>query len=178
MRDQSLADHRPIASFSRLWCYRLIMSDPIGRAQEEFFRKEATNDCNQENAFSSRLVSHSKGSLRVYFVSSASICALARAVTDEIARIMHLALESNFNRFARIALCSPNRGSSITQKGDVEMLPGPRSNCFASRLLMLSPSRIRTGLGRADDYESSSSKRDHHSCWECPGITMRNRSKK
>ena len=42
MRDQSLADHRPIASFPWLWCYRLIMSDPIGRAQEEFFRKEAT----------------------------------------------------------------------------------------------------------------------------------------
>jgi hypothetical protein len=41
-QDQSLADHRPIASLARLWCYRLIVSDPIGRAQEEFFRKEAT----------------------------------------------------------------------------------------------------------------------------------------
>jgi hypothetical protein len=41
-RDQSLADHRPIASFARLGCYRFIMSDPIGRAQEEFFRKKVT----------------------------------------------------------------------------------------------------------------------------------------
>jgi hypothetical protein len=42
IRDQSLADHRPIASFPRLWCYRLITSDPIGRVHKEFFGMEAT----------------------------------------------------------------------------------------------------------------------------------------
>jgi len=41
-RDQSLADHRPIASLARLWCYRPIASDPDGRDQEEFFKMEAT----------------------------------------------------------------------------------------------------------------------------------------
>ena len=40
-------------------------------------QKGSHNDCNQEDAFSSGLVSHSKGSLRVYFFSSGSICALA-----------------------------------------------------------------------------------------------------
>ena len=40
--DQSLADHRPIASLPRVWCYRPIMSDLIGHAQKEFSRKEVT----------------------------------------------------------------------------------------------------------------------------------------
>src|SRR5262252_3425863 len=35
IRDQGLADHRPIASFARLWCYRLITPDPVRRAQKK-----------------------------------------------------------------------------------------------------------------------------------------------
>jgi hypothetical protein len=42
IQDQSLADQCPIASFPRLWCYRLIMSDAIGRVHKEFFGMEAT----------------------------------------------------------------------------------------------------------------------------------------
>ena len=141
----------------------IASSCPINRAcSERVPQKGSQNDRNQEDAFSSWLVSHSKGSLRVYGFSSGSICALAGAVTGSGAYDACTWPESTSSdehdqclwRESRL-LESPN--------------PGPWSNCFASRLLMLSPSRIRTGLGRADDYESSSSQRDHHSGWECPG---------
>jgi hypothetical protein len=35
-QDQSPADQRPIASFPRLWCYRLIATDLIRRVQRKF----------------------------------------------------------------------------------------------------------------------------------------------
>ena len=78
MQDQGLADLRPIASFARLWCYRLIVRDAILRAQKQL--EGSHNDCTKENAFTSRLVSHSKGPVHVYFFSSGSIFALAGAL--------------------------------------------------------------------------------------------------
>jgi len=69
IRDQGLADHRPIASFARLWCYRLIASDSLRRDQEEFFRKEAGHDrafhpsVDQERAVGKRVDLSSKEQL-------------------------------------------------------------------------------------------------------------------
>src|SRR5215469_1839508 len=91
----------------------IALSCPIRSAcSGRVLQKGSHNDCNQENAFCSRLVSHSKGSLRVYFFSSGSICTLAGAVAAWTPTEMHLALISNSDRFARMALRSPNRGMS------------------------------------------------------------------
>src|SRR5262249_35465258 len=65
--------------------------------QQEFFREEATMTAIKKDAFSSRLVSHSKGSLRVYFFSSGSVCVLAGALDGWDPTAMDLALGRNIS---------------------------------------------------------------------------------
>ena len=47
---------------------------------EKYFKKGSHNDFNQKDPYGSRLVSHFKNPLHVYFSSSDAFCAMARAV--------------------------------------------------------------------------------------------------
>jgi hypothetical protein len=115
------------------------------------FRASLSDHCTMVDSFGPEAVS-----IRRSLPSIGSVNAM---LTDELNPWFwpeSRSLESLFEHPIRKSL--PSLRSS-----DTKVFPLPSCNCFASALLKLSPSRIRTGLRTADDSGSRSLKRDHHS---------------